>query len=45
VREASAALYVAIDIVTHNNGIRYSGFELQTTETTRGLLVLVACAI
>ena len=25
--EASASLYVAIDIVTHHNGIRHSGFE------------------
>ncbi len=32
--EASASLYVAIDIVTHNDGIRHSGFELQTTETS-----------
>ncbi len=40
-----SSLYVAIDIVTHNNGIRHSGFELQTTETTRCLLVPVACAI
>ena len=43
--EARSSLFVAIDIVTHNNGIRHSGFELQTSETTRGLLVLVAFAI
>ncbi len=43
--EASASLYGAIDIVTHNNGVRHSGFESQTKETARGLLVLVACAI
>jgi hypothetical protein len=43
--EASASLYVAIGIVTHDDGIRQSGFELQTLETARGLLVLVACVI
>ncbi len=43
--EASASLFVAIEIATHNNDIRHSGFESQTTGTTRGHLVLVACAI
>ena len=43
--EASASLFVVIDIITHNNGIRHSGFELHTTKTSKGPLVLVACAI
>jgi hypothetical protein len=43
--EASSSLYIAIEIVTHNDGIRHSGFELQTSETARGLLVVVACAV
>jgi hypothetical protein len=43
--EACASLYVAIDILTLNVGIRHSGFEGQSTDTSRGLLVLVACAL
>jgi hypothetical protein len=39
--EASASLFVTIDIVTHNNGIRHSGFELHTPEIATDLLVLV----
>jgi DNA-directed RNA polymerase subunit F len=36
---------VAIDILTHNDGIRHSGFEREPVETARGLLALVACAL
>ena len=43
--EAGASLYVAVDILTHNDGIRHFGFEGHTFKTTRGLLVLVACAL
>ena len=43
--EACASLFVAIDILTHINGIRHSGFEGEPKETARGLLVLVACAL
>jgi hypothetical protein len=43
--EACASLFLAIDILTHNDGIRYSGFEGQAVETARGLLVLVVCAL
>ena len=38
-------MFVAIDILTNNNGIRHSGFEGETIETASGLLVLVACAL
>ncbi len=38
-------MFVAIDILTHNDGIRHYGFEEQTLGTTRGLLVLVAWAL
>jgi hypothetical protein len=40
-----ASLYVAIDILTHNDGIRHSRFESHTMETARGRLVTVACAL
>jgi hypothetical protein len=43
--EACALLSVAIDILTHADGIRHSGFEREPEETARGLLVLVACAL
>ncbi len=36
---------MAIDILTHADGIRHSGFEGEPEETARGLLVLVACAL
>ncbi len=36
---------MAIEILTHNDGIRHSGFEGQTVETTTCLLILVACAL
>ena len=42
---ACASLFVAIDILTHNDGIRKSGFEGQSVEIARGLLVMVACAL
>ena len=37
--EACVSLFVAIDILTHNDGIRYSGLEGGHVETPRGLLV------
>jgi hypothetical protein len=43
--EASSSLYVAIDILTHADGIRHSGLEGELVETARGLLVLVARAL
>ena len=43
--EACASFFVAINILTHNDGIRHSGFEGEPVETPRGLLVLVACAL
>jgi hypothetical protein len=43
--EACASLFVAIDILTHVDGIRLSGFEGEHEETARGLLVLVACTL
>jgi len=43
--EACASLFVAIDILTHIDGIGHSGFEEEPEETARGLLVLVACAL
>ena len=43
--EACASLFVAIDILTHVDGIRHSGFEGEPEVTARGLLVLVACAL
>ena len=36
---------MAIDILTHNDGIRHFWFEGEPVETARGLLVLVACAL
>ena len=43
--EACASLFVAIDILTHTDNIRHSGFEGEPESTARGLLVLVACAL
>ena len=43
--EGYCTLHVAIDVLTHGNGIRHSGFEGQSMETTRGILVVVACAL
>ncbi len=43
--EACASLYVAIDILTQNDGICNSRLEEQTLKTDNGLLVLVACAL
>ena len=43
--EACPSLFLAIDILTHNDGIRHFGFEGETMETARGLLVLLACAL
>jgi hypothetical protein len=38
-------MYVAIGILTHNDGIRHYGIEGQTLETAKGFLVLQACAL
>ncbi len=35
--EACASLYVAVDILTHHDGIRYSGFEGHTFTAAKGL--------
>jgi hypothetical protein len=43
--EASASLFVAVDILTHNDGIRHSGLEGQSSNTARSLLVLIACRL
>ena len=43
--EAFASLFVAIDILTHVDGIRHSGLEGELEETAMGLLLLVACAL
>lgn len=43
--EASASLFVAVDILTHNSGIRHSGLEGQSSSTARSLLVLIACRL
>jgi hypothetical protein len=43
--EGSCTLQVAIDVLTHGNGVRHSGFEGQSLETARGLLVVTACAL
>jgi len=43
--EASASLFVAVDILTHTDGIRHSGLEGQSSSTARSLLVLVACRL
>jgi hypothetical protein len=37
--------FVAVDILTHHDGIRHSGFEGQSSSKSSGLLVLVACAL
>ena len=34
-----------MDILTHNDGTRHSGFESQSVETTKGLLVSAVCAL
>jgi hypothetical protein len=38
-------LYVAVDILTHHDGIRHSDLEGQSSTTTRELLVLIACML
>ena len=43
--EACASLYVAVDILTHHDGIRHLGLEGQSSITARGLLVLIACML
>jgi len=43
--EACAFLFVTIDILTHNDEICHSGFEGQSVESDRGLVVMVACAL
>jgi hypothetical protein len=36
---------VAVDVLTHHDGVRHSGFEGQPSSTTRGLLVLIVCIL
>jgi hypothetical protein len=36
---------VAVDILTHHDGIRHSGLEGQSSTTARGLVVLIACRL
>ena len=43
--EACASLYVAVDILTHHDGIRHSGLEGQSSTIARGQLVLIACML
>ncbi len=43
--EACASLYVAVDILTHHDDVRYSGLEDQSSTTARGLLVIIACSL
>jgi hypothetical protein len=43
--EACASLYIAVDILTHHDGVRHSGFEDESSSTTRGLLVIIACRL
>jgi len=44
--EACASLlYVAVDILTHHDGVRHSGFEGHSSATIRGLLALIACIL
>jgi len=43
--EACVPLFVAIDILTHNDKIRHSGIEGESLETAIGLLVLVVYAL
>ena len=43
--EGSCILHTSIDVLTHGDGIRHSGFEGQTLETTKGLLVIVTCTL
>jgi hypothetical protein len=43
--EGSSILHIAIDVLTHGDGIRQSGFEGKTLETARGLLIIVACVL
>jgi len=43
--EACASLYVAVDILTHHDGIRHSGLKGHPSNTARGLLFLVACML
>ena len=44
-REACASLYVAVNILTHHDGIRHSGLEGRSSTTARGLCVLIACTL
>ncbi len=43
--EACASLYVAVDILTHHDGVRYSGLEGQSSTIARGPIVIVACRL
>ena len=43
--EACASLYVVVDILTHHDGIRYSGLEGQSSTTAMVLMALIACML
>ena len=43
--EVCASLFASIDILTHNDGVRYFGFDGHTLGTAKGLLVLLAYAV
>ncbi len=43
--EGSASLFVAVDILNYHDNFRHSGMEGQSSNTARGLLVLVACRL
>ncbi len=43
--EACASIYVAVDILTHHDGIRHSGLENWSSTIARGLLVLIVCML
>jgi hypothetical protein len=43
--DACASLYVAVDILTHHDGVRHSSLDSQSYTTARGLLVIIACRL
>jgi hypothetical protein len=43
--EACASVFVAVDTLTHHDGVHHSGLEGQSSSTANKLLVLVACAL
>ncbi len=42
---ACVSLYISVDILTNNDGIRHFGFEGQLSSTARVLHVLIACGL